>query len=252
MVGICNLFPLKVKLSVRRSADGVGDALRRETGSKPGVINLRGGFRRGEPLDKERSSNLLKSLLLYSQLLDAARRVCAASTMTYESAHETPTVCPVPLDAPVVVLDTNVVLDWLLFNDPTCHALALQIKTGQIAWHTTALMRTELLSVLPRPQFLDWKPNCEYILSAFNRWSIVLPADLHAPGAAAPRCRDADDQKFIDLAYARSARWLFSRDRALLDLAKPARARGLEILTPTHWLRRYARFEHGGAAKPRA
>lgn len=172
--------------------------------------------------------------------------------MTHEPAHETLAVRPIPLDAPVVVLDTNVVLEWLLFNDPSCHALAVQVKTGQFAWHTTASMRAELLSVLPRPQFLAWKPNCEYILSAFDRWGIVLPVDVPAPGAAAPRCRDADDQKFIDLAYARNARWLFSHDRALLDLAKPARARGLEILTPAHWLRRHPRFEHGGAAEPAA
>jgi putative PIN family toxin of toxin-antitoxin system len=207
---------------------------------------------RGKPLDKERSSNLLKSLPLYSQLRDAARRVCAASPMTHESAHETLTVRRVPLDAPVVVLDTNVVLDWLLFNDPTCHALALQIKTGQIAWHTTAMMRAELLSVLPRPQFLAWNPNCEHIVSAFDRWGIVWPIDVPSSGAAAPRCRDPDDQKFIDLAYACSARWLFSRDRALLNLAKAARARDLEILTPVQWQRRYPTFEHGDAAEPSA
>jgi putative PIN family toxin of toxin-antitoxin system len=172
--------------------------------------------------------------------------------MAFEPAYKNPTVPPTPVDTPVVVLDTNVVLDWLLFSEPSCRALALQLETGQFAWHTSAPMRVELLSVLLRPQFLAWKPNCEYILSAFDRWAIVAPIDFPAPGPSAPRCRDAHDQKFIDLAYARSARWLFSRDRALLDLAKPARARGLEILTPAHWLRRHPRFEHGGAAEPGA
>ncbi|MFT7776961.1 putative toxin-antitoxin system toxin component, PIN family [Roseateles sp.] len=48
-------------------------------------------------------------------------------------------------------------------------------------------------------------------------------------------CRDPDDQKFIDLALAARARWLISRDKAVLALAKRARLRGLAILTPERW-----------------
>ncbi|HEX7972278.1 MAG TPA: PIN domain-containing protein, partial [Thiobacillus sp.] len=35
-----------------------------------------------------------------------------------------------------------------------------------------------------------------------------------------PRCRDADDQKFLELAAACSAEALVSKDRALLDLRR--------------------------------
>jgi predicted nucleic acid-binding protein len=52
---------------------------------------------------------------------------------------------------------------------------------------------------------------------------------------ASLRCRDGDDQKFLDLAHFAGARWLISRDRALLDLAKRARHLGFEILTPALW-----------------
>ena len=51
-----------------------------------------------------------------------------------------------------------------------------------------------------------------------------------------PRCRDPDDQKFLDLATRVRARWLLSRDDHLLVLAKRARRDGLfAILTPSEW-----------------
>jgi predicted nucleic acid-binding protein len=46
------------------------------------------------------------------------------------------------------------------------------------------------------------------------------------------RCRDADDQVFIDLALVHRARWLLTRDKALLALARRARPLGTEILRP--------------------
>jgi predicted nucleic acid-binding protein len=49
------------------------------------------------------------------------------------------------------------------------------------------------------------------------------------------RCTDVDDQKFIDLAIATSARWLVTRDRALLKRARRAAPLGLSIATPVQW-----------------
>jgi predicted nucleic acid-binding protein len=49
------------------------------------------------------------------------------------------------------------------------------------------------------------------------------------------RCTDPDDQVFIDLALACKARWLLSKDRALLKLARRARALGLSIQPPASW-----------------
>ena len=56
-------------------------------------------------------------------------------------------------------------------------------------------------------------------------------------GAAARlHCTDADDQKFIDLAIAKSAHTLVSRDKALLRLARKARDRhGVRICRPEAW-----------------
>ncbi|MGL6110875.1 MAG: putative toxin-antitoxin system toxin component, PIN family [Rubrivivax sp.] len=139
-----------------------------------------------------------------------------------------------------MVLDTNVVLDWLVFKDTSCLTLASQVQARQLRWHATGSMRAELMSVLPRPQLLGWRPDPELILSVFDDFVHFFDVGPATPAADAPRCRDPDDQKFIDLAFSVGARWLFSRDRALLELAKPARTRGLEILTPADWVRRHA------------
>jgi len=56
-----------------------------------------------------------------------------------------------------------------------------------------------------------------------------------SPPAVRLICRDPDDQKFIDLAISQGAQWLFSRDRAVLALAKRARAQGLIIMSPDSW-----------------
>ena len=46
------------------------------------------------------------------------------------------------------------------------------------------------------------------------------------------RCRDADDQKFLDLSFAYGAKWLLTRDRDLLSLARRTHIDGLTIVTP--------------------
>ncbi|OXH83132.1 nucleotide-binding protein, partial [Burkholderia multivorans] len=57
------------------------------------------------------------------------------------------------------------------------------------------------------------------------------PADTDAPPL--PKCKDRDDQKFLELARAAQAEWLVSKDRALLKLAKrTARDFGFRIAQP--------------------
>ncbi|MGE5199396.1 MAG: putative toxin-antitoxin system toxin component, PIN family [Rhodospirillaceae bacterium] len=141
--------------------------------------------------------------------------------------------------APAVVLDTNVVLDWLLFRDPHCTGLAALLERRHLRWHATPAMRLELASVLVRPALQRWLPNCERILSTFDQ--LAHTGDSASDAAAGPvplmRSRDPDDQKFIDLAVRVRARWLLSRDLALLRLARPAHVAGIEILTPARWQR---------------
>jgi putative PIN family toxin of toxin-antitoxin system len=144
-----------------------------------------------------------------------------------------------PQTASRVVLDTNVVLDWLLFDDPAARPLAAAIEAGGLHWHATPPMRDEIQHVLRRPELLSRDSDSERILTVFDSLAVISDAS-EADGAALHlRCRDADDQMFIDLACAIGARWLVSRDRALLALARRAVITGLEILRPADWARRH-------------
>lgn len=134
-----------------------------------------------------------------------------------------------------VVLDTNTVLDWLVFDDSSCRTLSGQISAGRLRWQATLPMRDELAHVLPRPDFARWKPHIEGVLALFDYHVTLVDDKILAVAPPALSCKDPDDQKFIDLALAIGARWLFTRDRALLDLARPARALGLDVVKPTDW-----------------
>jgi predicted nucleic acid-binding protein len=134
---------------------------------------------------------------------------------------------------PLIVLDTNVVLDWLLFADPGVQALASAIEQGRLRWIATAAMRGEFFHVLGRGLAMTHAADPAQFDPTWARLCVEHPT---APLAAAPlRCTDTDDQKFIDLALAAGARWLVSRDRALLKLRTKAATRGVTIVTPSEW-----------------
>lgn len=133
-----------------------------------------------------------------------------------------------------VVLDTNTVLDWQVFQDARSPGLWQALEAGQVRWHATAEMLDELSAVLARPLGLRWDARRQHILSCDLRPLLTLSAP---PGMAEHRlrCTDADDQKFLDLALHLPAPWLVTRDRALLKVKGPAAARGLRIVLPEHW-----------------
>ncbi|MFY9514634.1 MAG: putative toxin-antitoxin system toxin component, PIN family [Rubrivivax sp.] len=132
---------------------------------------------------------------------------------------------------PSAVLDTNVVLDWLVFADAQVAPLVQAVESRRLRWLATATMRRELAHMLAHASLQRWSPNCEQALAVFDAFaeSCADPAPSHL------RCSDADDQGFIDLAVARQARWLLTHDRALLKLARRAKLRGVQVLTPAAW-----------------
>lgn len=137
---------------------------------------------------------------------------------------------------PSLVLDTNVVLDWLVFRHPSCASLDDHLAAGRLRWIVSANFRDELRHVLGRGVAQNYSPDLSMIWATWERLgATVEPAELQGP-ATRVRCTDPDDQKFIDLALGHRARWLLSRDRAVLKLARRTRPLGLEILTPEAWL----------------
>jgi putative PIN family toxin of toxin-antitoxin system len=137
-----------------------------------------------------------------------------------------------------LVLDTNIVLDCLVFCDPAMTALmtAIEARDVQPLVHDPSL--DELRRVLAYPQCrLDERAQRSvlerYVAIAtlatmpagFDRNSLLLPPDF-------PRCRDLDDQPFLALAYHAGADALVTRDKALLKLRRRARRFNVTLLTP--------------------
>ena len=150
------------------------------------------------------------------------------------STHPAPLPCLAVADAAVAtVLDTQAVLDWLVFKDADCAALAADFDRGNLRWVATPAMLGELDHVLDRGVASAWRPDRGAIRRAFERHGTLIEAP--AVVARPLRCTDPDDQMFIDLAQAVGARWLVSRDRALLALRRRAAARGIGVLRPADW-----------------
>lgn len=143
------------------------------------------------------------------------------------------------LKIPSIVLDTNVVLDWLVFRDPSCSVLAQAIESGSVRWLASDALRDEWDDVLGRGVGVLRQPDLAAIDEKWLRHATlqVLAGGSHAGIRRPCRCSDPDDQKFIDLALQHGARWLLSRDRAVLKLAREAGRSGLHIQTPASWSR---------------
>jgi len=136
-------------------------------------------------------------------------------------------------DVPRVVLDTNALLDWLVFRHPACQAWEGWFREGRVQWVASSTLQDEWLHVLSRGVGARYQPDSQTLLGA---WS-ALPKLLPPPSVPArvPRCSDADDQKFVDLAVGAQARWLVTRDKAVLKLKRRLAAWGVEPVTPERW-----------------
>ena len=154
---------------------------------------------------------------------------------TLAVAAETPAATENTHALPAIVIDTQVVMDWLVFRDARVQALAQAVTAGSVRWLVEPAMRNEIRHVLGRGVAASYAPDLAFIEAQFDTLAQATEAPPPQPLAGRMVCRDPDDQKFIDLAVAAGARWLVSRDKAVLALAKRARARGLLIVTPERW-----------------
>lgn len=135
--------------------------------------------------------------------------------------------------APRLVLDTNVCLDLFVFADPQCAALAAALACGALEAVTRADCRDEWRRVL-RYAALGLEATRITLLEArFDAGVRLWTSPAAAPTSRLPRCRDPDDQKFLEVACDAGAVALITRDAALLALARRMRRdAGPSILTP--------------------
>ena len=156
---------------------------------------------------------------LYPEAVTVALRPRAAATA--------------PLD---LVLDTNVVLDWLAFRHPVGAPLGDALASGRCRWLCTRAMRDEFARVIARESLRRWAIDAGAVLAVFDALGVDAGTTPLLGAAERLRCSDPDDQPFIDLAIARRAHALLTRDRAVLRLASRARHFGVLIATPEAWL----------------
>ena len=133
-----------------------------------------------------------------------------------------------------VILDTNIWLDWLVFDDPSI----APIKAAVAARRAEILIDADCEAELERVLGYDLGKKCTLDAAGRSRClaecrRVARRIDSKLPEserARLPACRDPDDQKFLEAALAARAGFLVTKDRALLDLARyPAPFR---ILTP--------------------
>jgi uncharacterized protein len=128
---------------------------------------------------------------------------------------------------PRVVLDTNTLVSALLFRNGRLSWLRLAWQRGDLVPLVCNRTVSELLRVLSYPKFCLGEPEIRDLLADFLPFAETL-SGIQA-GTDSPRCRDQDDQMFIDLALAAAADALVTGDGDLLVLADTS---AIPIITP--------------------
>ncbi len=141
---------------------------------------------------------------------------------------------------PCVVLDSNVWVDIVVFDDPHTRPIRTALAEGRLDAVISPMCREELRRVLGYPQFARFAVDIDAAL----QWVDGMTRQLEPPAASTmqlPRCSDTDDQKFLELAHAATARYLVSKDKAVLKMRRRmAKTSGVAVLTPPEFIQQAA------------
>lgn len=121
-----------------------------------------------------------------------------------------------------LVLDTNVWLDWLVFADASVQAIRAGVQARRIEIVMNPPCRAELERALGYPLRGEVAQPDVQALWMVEALGMVRQLKVNGASAAGrlPRCRDPDDQKFLELALNANADFLVTRDKALLVFAR--------------------------------
>lgn len=119
------------------------------------------------------------------------------------------------------MLDTHVVLEMLVWHSPRHVGLLAMQQAGSCAFLIDEDTLEEWRRVLAYPALKlevgqQAAALADYLACATLEMHAAAPTDL-------PRCRDVNDQKFLDLAYQTDATELLTRDKKLLKVGKNKR-----------------------------
>ena len=142
----------------------------------------------------------------------------AALTTPKQSLNNSGSIESMPLPTRVV-LDTNIVMDMLHFDNRHTQPLLTAINQKKILCFTATECLAELERVSAYPEFgLDLAARSGLIQS-YRSFATLCDASGEETYLLA-RCRDKDDQKFLILAARCQADLLITRDKLLLKLAR--------------------------------
>jgi putative PIN family toxin of toxin-antitoxin system len=128
---------------------------------------------------------------------------------------------------PRLVLDTNVILDLLVFKDPSAEPIQLLLDAKLVDAVRSEASILELIDVIQRPAFKLSREEQERILQIWESSARLME---NAAIEQAPfTCRDLDDQVFLDMAYSLRPALLLSKDLRVLELQAIAKQHGVEI-----------------------
>ena len=136
-----------------------------------------------------------------------------------------------------LVLDTNIWLDWLVFEDTGIAAIRQLQGAGHLEICIDTVCEAELVRVLAYPlgkRTLDAKAQGTALAQCRRVVTRIAASVSDGERARLPVCRDPDDQKFLEAALVAQAGFLITKDRALLELARRRGGRRVpfQSLTP--------------------
>lgn len=118
-----------------------------------------------------------------------------------------------------LVLDTNIVMDMLHFANRYTLPLQTAIGSGLLQCFTDRECLSELERVTGYPEFgLDTSAR-QTLMENYRKFVSICNINGEE-NYVLPRCRDADDQKFLILGVRCQADLLITRDKLLLKLAR--------------------------------
>ncbi len=133
-----------------------------------------------------------------------------------------------------VVIDTNVVLDLVFWQDEKAADLARLLQEGQLTAVRDRESMKELAEVASRPHFLGSEAKAGALVEDWCRRS--LAADEAAvrvqDETLKVKCKDPLDQKFLSLTVASKAPLLITKDKLVLKAGKRLRRFGTLCVKP--------------------
>jgi predicted nucleic acid-binding protein len=213
---------VQVAASVPLKAQEVGSGARHRSARRVGTCGVK-----NVDVEAQQSWNCRRAedYSLSADSSQARHPSCAAGTRY-----------PAAMQPKLIVIDTQSLFDWMVFQNPVCALWATALSAGEWEWIFTSEMKAEFEFVAAKGFGVRWPVSHDDVASTWTRHAHVV--EIPPPPGAAARlsCTDPDDQKFIDLAIALRAHTLVTRDKALLRLARKALERhGVRVCKPEVW-----------------